>query len=317
MANVVVSFFRPKLVSAKFLLPGLIAWVLLSSSCGSGGGTSTPSVPTPQFSNVFVVMEENAGYQEVIGNPSMPYLNSLASRYGLATQYYGNAHPSIGNYFMLTTGQTVTNDDAFNGVVGADNLVRQFHKDAKTWRVYAESLPSQGYTGGDVYPYLKHHNPFAYFTDVSGNVPESAQIRPFAWFSGDLANRNLANFVFIIPNALHDAHDCPDGSTTCTESDKLAAADSWLQSNIAPLIASPNYQDALLVIVFDEAAPSDTTHGGGHVAAVLVSNRSKSGYQGSALYQHQNLLRTIGDALGLSSIPGQGASASSMGEFFQ
>jgi len=41
----------------------------------------------------------------VIGKPSMPYLNSLANTYGLATQYYANTHPSNGNYFMLTTGQ--------------------------------------------------------------------------------------------------------------------------------------------------------------------------------------------------------------------
>ena len=34
-----------------------------------------------------------------------------------ATQYFANTHPSIGNYFMLTTGQLVTNDDAFTGTV--------------------------------------------------------------------------------------------------------------------------------------------------------------------------------------------------------
>ena len=41
----------------------------------------------------------------------MPYLNSLASQYDLATQYFANTHPSIGNYFMLTTGQPITFDD--------------------------------------------------------------------------------------------------------------------------------------------------------------------------------------------------------------
>jgi len=45
----------------------------------------------------------------------MPYLNSLASQYDLATQYFANTHPSIGDYFMLTTGQLVTNDDGFAG----------------------------------------------------------------------------------------------------------------------------------------------------------------------------------------------------------
>ena len=50
-------------------------------------------------------MLENASYSDVIGAASMPYLNSLAQKYALATNYYANTHPSIGNYFMLTTGQ--------------------------------------------------------------------------------------------------------------------------------------------------------------------------------------------------------------------
>jgi hypothetical protein len=38
----------------------------------------------------------------------MPYLNSLANKYGLATHYYAEVHPWIGNYFMLTAGQAET-----------------------------------------------------------------------------------------------------------------------------------------------------------------------------------------------------------------
>ena len=67
---------------------------------------------------------------------------------------------------MLTTGQLVTNDDGFAGTVGVDNIIRELITAGKTWKSYAESLPSIGYTGGDVYPYAKRHNPFSYFTDV-------------------------------------------------------------------------------------------------------------------------------------------------------
>ena len=51
----------------------------------------------PNSSHVFILMEENHSYSSVIGNSSMPYFNSLAKKYGLATQYYANTHPSIGN----------------------------------------------------------------------------------------------------------------------------------------------------------------------------------------------------------------------------
>ena len=54
----------------------------------------------------------------------MPYLNSLVSRYGLATQYYANTHPSIGNYLMLTTGQIISDDDTLCSTLSQDNLVR-------------------------------------------------------------------------------------------------------------------------------------------------------------------------------------------------
>src|SRR5690348_17595553 len=78
-------------------------------SSASGPRPAGPTPPTsgtvPHFGHVVLVVEENHSYSEVIGNSAMPYLNSLASQYGLATQYFANTHPSIGNYFMLTTGQ--------------------------------------------------------------------------------------------------------------------------------------------------------------------------------------------------------------------
>src|SRR4051812_41838980 len=77
------------------------------------GAVSSFAATVPQHGHVVIVMEENAGYSSVIGNSAMPYLNSLASKYGLATKYYANTHPSIGNYFMLTTGQIVTNNDSY------------------------------------------------------------------------------------------------------------------------------------------------------------------------------------------------------------
>src|SRR5881227_1659189 len=87
------------------------------------GSASLGFSQVPASSHVFVVMEENHSYSSVIGNSSMPYLNSLASKYGLATQYYANTHPSIGNYFMLTAGQIITNNDSLCSTLTQDNIV--------------------------------------------------------------------------------------------------------------------------------------------------------------------------------------------------
>src|SRR5690348_18126081 len=107
-----------------------MAFAALQLSCGSHSTPQTPTstpVPTAQltFSHVFLIVEENHSYSDVIGNSSMPYFNSLASQYGLATQYFANTHPSIGNYFMLTTGKIETNDDSFIGTISDDNIVRE------------------------------------------------------------------------------------------------------------------------------------------------------------------------------------------------
>jgi len=276
---------------------------------GAGGTAQAPATVTVQglaFGHVILLMEENHSYSSVIGSSSMPYLNSLAQKYGLATQYYANTHPSIGNYFELTTGQIITNDDGYTGTVSADNVVRHLLAAGKTWKSYAESLPSVGYTGGDVYPYAKHHNPFTYLTDVVNSQNQLQNLVPFTQFPIDLNNNQLPEYSFIIPNMLDDAHD---GS--------LNQADSWLQTNIAPLIASPTFQkDGLLVIVFDESFDSDTQHGGGQVAMVVISPLAKTGYKSTTLYQHQNTCQLLLQGLGLNSFPGSCQGAAQMNEFF-
>jgi phospholipase C len=281
---------------------------------GAGGQATAAATVTvngipgvPALGHVVIVLEENHGYTEVIGSASMPYLNQLAANGAVATQYYANTHPSIGNYFELTTGQIITNDDSFNQSIDVDDIPRELMTAGKTWKSYAESLPSVGYLGGDVYPYLRHHNPFTYFSDVMNTWPEQASLVPFDQFSQDLAANQLPNLSFIVPNALDDAHD-----------GTLQQADAWLQANIAPLVADPTFQqDGLLIIVFDESEITDTAHGGGRVAMVMVGPKVKAGFESTTFFQHQSTLRLILEALGAKQFPGDAASAPDMVEFFK
>lgn len=237
----------------------------------------------------------------------MPYLNSLAAQNALATQYYADTHPSIGNYFMMTTGQIITNDDSFNGQVNVDNLVRHLIQAGKSWKAYAESLPAIGYIGGDSGAYLHRHNPLSYFSDVAGSSNQRQNLVPFTQFAPDLNNGQLPDFAFVAPNMFDDAHN-----------GTLQQADQWLQANIAPLLSSSQFQKGgLLLIVFDEAEDTDTTLGGGHVSLVLVGPRVKRGFQSSNQYQHENLLKMITTYLGIDGNLGAAAGASSMGEFLQ
>jgi len=282
-----------------------------ATASGVGGTANAQTTVTvqggiPVFGHVILVIEENHSYSSVIGNSSMPYLNSLAQKYGLATSYFANTHPSIGNYFELTTGQIITNDDGYTGTVSADNVVRHLLSAGKTWKAYAEGLPSVGYIGGDVYPYAKHHNPFSYLTDVVDSQNQLQNLVPFSEFGGDLNNNQLPQFSYVVPNMLDDGHD---GS--------LYQADGWLQANIAPLIGSATFQkDGLLVILFDESFASDIAHGGGQVAMLVISPWAKNGYKSTTFYQHQNTCRLLMEGLGLTSFPGACEGAAQMSDFF-
>jgi acid phosphatase len=132
-----------------------------------------------------------------------------------------------------------------------------------------------------------------------------------------MANNDLPDYAFIVPNVNDDAHNCPAGLSTCTSNQMLAAADQWLSTNISPLLASTSFQNSLLIITFDEAEDTDTDHGGGHVPAVIVSSLAKAGYQSTTLYQHESTLRLMMEGLGLTDLPGAAATAPQMTEFFK
>jgi acid phosphatase len=260
---------------------------------------------------------ENHGYDQTVGNPLMPYLNGLIAKGGLATEFYANTHPSIGNYFLQTTGQIITNDDTFVQTVDVDNIVREMIAAGRTWRSYAESIPQQGYTGPDKFPYLKRHNPFSYFWDVVNDAKQRENLATLGQLRGDL-KKGLPDFTYILPNAINDAHSCPPAKPKCTDDELQAAADRFLAKTLPNVLDSPDFQkDGLLIIVYDEALLSDTTHGGGHIAMILYGPKVKAGYHSTKLYQQQSVERLICDSLGLAKCPGAGADAPEMNEFLK
>ena len=277
-----------------------------------GAGSVTVQLQTVQSKHIVMVLEENQSYLTVAGNLSVwPNLNNLISNGALPTNYYADSHPSIGNYFMLTTGQTLTTDDNSMTVWDVDNIARHMLSSGVTFKIYAEGI-QRGYVGGNTGLYMIRHNPFAMLSDVAGNSQVANQcIWPFSQFAADLANKTLPEFSFIVPDIDDDAHNGTPQQ-----------ADSWLQTSVVTPLST--YQafapggDGVLIVDFDEAATSDTAHGGGHVAPVLWGPIVKAGFRqtSSTVFQHESMLRTVMDALGLASPPGAAAQAPSMSEFF-
>ena len=284
----------------------------VSSSDGGGGGSGK----VPRVSHVFVLVEENHAYDDVIGNPAMPYTNSLAKQYSLATQYFANRHNSLPNYFMLTVGDLVTTNDLYTGTVTADNVARALSKAGKSWKIYAESLPNVGYVGPTVEPYGKDHNPFAYFSDVLKSDSQAANMVPFTQLATDMQSGTLPDYAMIVPDFQSDGHDCPKGMSNCTDSDKLAGIDAWVKVNIGPLINSSAFNNSVLIYTWDESSIDDMANRGGHIATILIGSPVRQGYQSTTMYQHQSTLRLTMELLGVKDFPGEAANAPEMSEFF-
>jgi len=261
----------------------LMIVVVLLCTIGVFGGT-------PQSKHIVLVVEENHSFDAVITRSGMPYLKSLAEKYTLLTNYYGNHHPSIGNYFTMTTGQTISTNDGYKGSVPYENLISQVVAANKTWKAYGDSLPEQGYTGGNRGPYAKKHFPVAYFDNVRNDEMQRKNLVPAEQFATDLQSaKGLPDFSMLIPNLDHDAHD---GS--------LKEADDWLKQYIAPLLENPEFQkDGILIITFDESFKGDPDHGGGHISTVVIGPLTKERFTDPTFYQHESLFVTLEELLGL------------------
>jgi phospholipase C len=86
----------------KTALAAGIAAALATGSAGAAEGNFPQGIP--HLDHVIVIMMENHGYGQVIGNPNMPFFNSYAASRNLATNYFAVAHPSLTNYLEVVGG---------------------------------------------------------------------------------------------------------------------------------------------------------------------------------------------------------------------
>jgi acid phosphatase len=276
---------------------------------------ATAFAQVPHSNHVWVITEENHSQEEVMGNPSMPYFNWLAQSYASATQYYGPRHNSLSALMWLVAAQTVTTDNNTTTCFSTNNIVRQLLQRGATWRSYQTDLPYAGFTGLWYGNYVRRHNPLIDFAEAC-TPPQSLNSVPFTQLAQDIANHATPNYAYITPNLDEDAHD---GS--------LAQADQWLAQQVPAILALPEFQpggDGILLIVWDEGDLANDNRCsarlnsgcGGRLATLVIGPQVKPRFQSPVLYSHSNLLRTVCDAMQLSSCPGEAALASPMDDFF-
>jgi len=275
---------------------------------------------TAAFQYVVMILMENTGIGSVLGNPSAPYLNSLANNYALATNYTAVAHPSLPNYLDLTsaTNSEITSDcDPTTCPVSAPNIIDKIESAGLTWKAWAEDYPvSQGCslsTGNGAY--APRHFPFVYYTDIVNNparcnnlysantIVSSSPETDDALLNALGSTSTAANYMWLTPNLCDDIHDC-----------SISTGDAYLSQLVPSILGSKIFttQNAALFVTFDEGSsnyPSD------YVYSIWAGPAAKSHYRSSNQYSHFSLLKTIETAWALQPLTTNDSSASDMSQF--
>jgi len=252
---------------------------------------STVNSAIPRYQHIVEIMMENTSYGTIIGNPIAPNINALASKYGLATNYFGVTHPSEPNYMANMGGSFfgVQDDNQFyctptlastdphcagttvDHTVSAQNLADQLTAAGMTWKGYFQNLPpippsglimtgpnangpySFKWPSDKVALYASKHNPFLNFTGTQGAL---ANMVPDTQLAADLAAGRLADFSLIVPDQCHDMH----GTGGCGDTNGLiAAGDTYVGNTVSAILASKTWQQGrnAIVITWDEDDFSD------------------------------------------------------------
>lgn len=254
---------------------------------------ASASATVPDFQHVVVIVFENKEASSILGSRAAPTFNSYARRYANLTRYYGVTHPSLPNYLALVSGSTQgITSDCTTCTASGKSLADTIEASGRSWKTYAEGLPSPGYLGPANGRYAKKHDPFAYFPPVAGDPQQRARIVPLTRLATDLRTGALPTFSLVVPDLCHSMHDC-----------SVRTGDTWLRRTVPPLLSLPG---SVVFVVFDEGSTS--LHGGGRTAALALGTavRPRSRYRG--VTGHYGLLRTLEQAWGLPFL-GRSASA--------
>jgi phosphatidylinositol-3-phosphatase len=270
-----------------------------------------------KFQHVFVIMMENTGYNALIGNPNAPWINAAAHKYGLATRYFGVTHPSQPNYIAATAG-IQGNDDDNDETVNVRNIVDQLESKGKSWTAYMQSLSLcatkfDHACGNQLYE--RKHNPFVSFADVQSSTARMANIVDLSQLNGDLAARNVADYVWISPDQCHDMHGRGGGgaSDPCDFSNVqtlISMGDTFLSDTVGKIMSSKAWRgNSAIFIAWDESdftgggfngfgddsgcCDSIPGQGGGHVVALVISRSDREERTSHVSYNHYSMLRTI------------------------
>ena len=261
-----------------------------------------PTGTVGKIKTVFIIALEDADWAQVKGSASAPYINStLLPNFAHAEGDTGGFHTSLGNYFMLDSGDSyglrTTETPTSYRVTDTTNLIEYMKAKGVTWKSYQEGLPSGVCYTATNSTYAVDHNPFAYYNDIDGNPPSPtapycvAHVRPYSELATDIAANTVPQYNFIVPSP------CNQGETGCP-GDRVAAAETRLSHEVPKIMNSQAYKNSgVIFITWMEDNRTDNTT---PVGLIVVSPNAKKGYSNSLAYRHYSILHSVQDIFALT-----------------
>ena len=224
-----------------------------------------PAPGIPKYDHIVVVVEENRGYSNIIGNlTDAPFINkTLVPEAAVMTNFHAEAHPSEPNYFALYAGSTFDVRDNKNYSEPGPTTETVLHAGGKSFFGYVES---SGTTSAP-----RKHNPWESF-------PEGVTVeKDFSSFPSDFAR--LPAVCWVIPNLNDDMHN-----------GTILQGDQWLGLHLASYARWALTNKSLLVITWDEDETDNPVPN--QIPTLIIGQYVKPG-RFSENVNHYNLLATI------------------------
>jgi phospholipase C len=297
-----------KLLAALVVLSALAlagpAPVRAQSAIGAFCGTQ-PRHPR-RWAHVVWIWMENHSFDQIIGSADAPFINSVASSCGLATNFHNITHVSLANYIGAVTGLPLATLEQSqfqfdcNPSTTCSTAAPSIFQQVASWKVYMESMTTNCQPTGLV-GYAVRHNPPAYLTSLTDCATFDV---PYTALQSDLDNDTLPAFSMIVPNTVNDMHDGPDPGA-------IHNGDAWLATELPKIVNSAAYQagNTVVFITFDEGetaglnfgedCANNTTDESCHIPTIVVSPSTPDGTTSAKLYNHYSLLRTTERLLGI------------------
>jgi hypothetical protein len=251
----------------------------------------------PRYAHIFVIVEENKEYDQILDPATAPNIAGLAAKYGNATKFYGEVHPSEANYVALLGGDTfgIHDDDGFSCKAGdkdpfcggssapgypdhtthTPHLGMQLEAEGLTWKAYLENLPQPGslaFTASDpalddgtrkTALYASKHTGFDNFAQVQADPRRAEKLVGFDQLDRDLASGHLPSFALIVPNQCNEMHGLvgPKVPPACSEKAALIRrGDEEVGDLVRRLQATAAWRskdNVAIVVTFDEGSGGD------------------------------------------------------------